>query len=283
MKRFLFILFFAFILLSQNAVSLEISEYNITFDILANGYVSEDVSMVFAEKLNTSTLNYVVLGEISDLKIFSDGENIGYVLEKSGNERNVKFVVPEGTESLGINFKANDLVFAKDHIYSFSTELRPPSPEKMNIIAFLPKGFAIYRDVIHPEGYEILTDGERIYLKWSFENPEDILVSFKFYNTHSDYSLGILIVMVLLVIGMAAYLVMHYRKKVKTEFLRGFTEDERKVLKSLSERKVCMQKKLEKEFGFSRAKMTRVVKKLEGKGLLEKERIGRTNRLFFKK
>lgn len=275
----LFVVFFLFPI----AYALPIKDYTITFDIITDWSVKEDISMVFSERLNRSTLNYVVLGDVSDLKILSNGKNIDYVLEKTGNENNVKFTVPEGTETLQISFTANDLVFAKDQIYSFSTDLRPPSPEKMNIIALLPKGFAIYRDVIHPEGYEILTDGERIYLKWGFGNPEDIMVSFKFYNTHSDYSLGILIVMGLTIIGIAGYLITHYRKKVKTEFLRGFTEDERKVLKSLSGRKVCMQKKLEKEFGFSRAKMTRVVKKLEGKGLLEKERVGRTNRLFFRK
>lgn len=277
-----FVLFLALFIL-PSAHALEISEYNISFDILANGYVNERVSMVFAGKLSGNTLNYVVLGDISDLRISSDGENIDYVLEKSGNEYNVKFVVTEGTERLQITFIPKDLVFAKDNIYSFFASLQPLGSEGVNIIAFLPKGFAIYRDVVYPVGYETLTDGERIYLKWGFSNPEDIMISFKFYNTHSDYSLAILIVMALAVIVIAGYLITHYRKKVKREFLRGFTEDERKVLKALSERKVCMQKKLEKEFGFSRAKMTRVVKKLEGKGLVEKERIGRTNRLFFKK
>jgi uncharacterized membrane protein len=51
----------------------------------------------------------------------------------------------------------------------------------------------------------------------------------------------------------------------------------------LLKEKIIMQNKLEKQLGFSRAKMTRVVKKLEAKGLIEKERVGRTNRLFIKK
>ncbi|NIO21557.1 MAG: MarR family transcriptional regulator [Candidatus Aenigmarchaeota archaeon] len=276
-------LFLVFAFTAQNALALEISEYNITFDILMNGYVNEEVSMVFTEELNASTLNYVVLGDISDLKILSDGKNIDYVLEKSGSEHDVKFIVPEGTETLQINFIAKDLVFAKDNIYSFFTTLQPPASENVNVIAFLPAGFAIYRDVVYPGGYETLTDGERIYIKWSFSNPEDIPLSFKFYSIYSDYSLAILIIMGLVVIVIAGYLIMHYRGKVKKEFLRGFSEDERRVLKALSERGVCMQKKLEKEFGFSRAKMTRVVKNLESKGLVEKERVGRTNRLFFKK
>ncbi|MCK5023460.1 MAG: MarR family transcriptional regulator [Candidatus Aenigmarchaeota archaeon] len=80
-----------------------------------------------------------------------------------------------------------------------------------------------------------------------------------------------------------AFVTTHLRRKVESEFMRGFSEDERKVLTILSQKKICMQKKLEKEFGFSRAKMTRIVKSLECKGLVEKEKIGRTNRLFYKK
>lgn len=283
MKKFPFFLFLVFVLLSQNANSLEISEYNITFDILANGHVNERVSMIFAESPNVSTLNYVVLGDISDLRISSDRRNIDYVMEKTGNEYNVKFVVPEGAESLVITFTAKDLVFAKDSIYNFFATFQPPVSRNINVFAFLPKGFAIYRDVVYPEGYEILTDGERIYVKWSFRNPEDIPISFKFYRTYSDYSLAVLFIMGLITTAIATYLIVHYRVRIREEFLRGFTEDERKVLSVLSKRRVCMQKKLEREFGFSRAKMTRVVKRLEAKGLVEKERVGRTNRLFYKK
>ena len=275
----LFVLF----LIPSAAGALEIPEYNITFDILPNGLVNEEVSMVFAERLNGSTLNYVVLGEISDLAISGDEKDIDYVLEKRGNENDVKFVVPEGTGELRIDFTAKDLVFAKDSIYSFSSNLQPPDSDSVNVIAFLPKGFAVYRDVVYPPGYKILADGERIYLKWALSRPENVMISFKFYSMHIDYSLFVFFIMAFSIAGVSIYLIFHYRKKVGREFLRGFSEDERKVLKALSQRNVCMQKNLEREFGFSRAKMTRLVKKLEGKGLLEKERVGRTNRLFYKK
>ncbi len=282
MKSVLLGLFLALFLFPV-AHALQIQDYSIVFDIQSDTSVREYINITFEGPLNQSTLNYIIVGDFLDLRIKSGEENIDYVLEKSGNEHNVRFVVPKGTQILQINFIAKDLVFAKENIYSLFASLQPPSSHNVNVIAFLPKGFAVYRDVVYPVGYEILTDGERIYLKWNFSNPEDIMISFKFYNTHSDYSLAIMIVMGLAIIVLAVYLVTHYRKKVESEFLKGFSEDERKVLSILSERKVCMQNKIERELGFSRAKMTRVVKKLEGKDLLEKERIGRTNRLFFKK
>jgi len=281
--RYVVFVFLLALLLPAQVHALEISEYNITFEILPNGYVSERVSMVFAERLNTSTLNYVVLGEVADLSISGDLGMIDYTLERTGNENNVKFAVPEGTGRLEITFTAKDLVFAKDSLYNFFTNLQPPESDRVNVIALLPRGFAVYRDVVYPDGRETLTDGERIYLKWEFERPDDVMISFKFYSPYSDYSLPVLFAMGFAIVIITGYLTLHYRKRVKREFMRGFTEDERKVLGELAGRKVCMQKKLEKQFGFSRAKMTRVVKRLEKKGLVERERVGRTNRLFYRK
>jgi uncharacterized membrane protein len=278
-------LFFVFSLgfFSYETQALEISEYNITFSIAADASVKEDIAIRFAAPLIASELNYIVLGEISDLTISNGLQSIDYTLEKTGNEYNVKFSAPEGTEKLIISFIARDLVFAKDNVYSFFTDLKPPASKTVNIAAFLPKGFAIYRNVVYPEDYQLLSDGERIYLKWEFGNPEELMISFKFQNTHSDYSLLIMAIMGFALIVIVAYLVAHYRKKMKCEFERGFSEDERKVLFILSREKRTMQNKIEKELRFSRAKMTRLVKKLEAKGLVEKERVGRTNRLFYKK
>jgi hypothetical protein len=282
-KPFLLSLALLLLFAAPEAEALAIAEYNITFFIMPDTSVSERVSMMFKEALGSETLNYVVLGDVAGIEV-SDGErSIDYVLEKTGSEYNVKFSAPEGTRRLEIRFTARDLVFTGDGVYSFSTELKPPIADRVNIYAYLPEGYAIYRNVIYPEGYETLTDGEKIYLKWEMQRPENIMLSFKFYHAHTDYSLIIMAVMGAALIVTVAYLMGHYRKKVKREFERGFSEDERKVLFILSKERRVMQNKIEKELKFSRAKMTRLVKKLEAKGLVEKERVGRTNRLFYKK
>ena len=72
MKKFVVFLFFAFVLTVPTAASLEISEYNITFDISPDGSVMEEISMSFREKVNRSELNYIVLGDVSDISV-SDG------------------------------------------------------------------------------------------------------------------------------------------------------------------------------------------------------------------
>jgi uncharacterized membrane protein len=271
------------LLILPSASSLEISDYAITFDILPDGRTNETVSMSFREAPNSSSLSYIVVGEISDLSISSDRGGMDYVLEKSGSRQNVLFTVPEGTGRLSINFIAKDLVFAREGVYGFFTNIDPPGADNISVKAVLPTGYAVYSDAVYPEGCQMLSDGERIYLLWLPDGSEETAVSFKFYGTHSDYSLAVFAVMLLAIAGVTAYLVAHYRKKVRKEFSRGFSEDEGKVLEMLSKKRTCMQNRVEKELGFSRAKMTRIVKKLEGKKLLEKERVGRTNRLFYRK
>ena len=276
---FAMVLFF----ICSTASALDISEHNITFVLMPDASVQEGISMRFAAPLNASSLNYAVLGDVSGLYVSADGNGLDYELEKKGSEYNVRFTAPQGTRTLAISFVAHDLVFAGSGMYSFSTSLRPPVTSVMNIKACLPEGFAVYRDVIYPDGYETHSDGQRIYLSWALENPQNVMLSFKFYSTDNDYSLAVGIIISIVFIAVVAYLVGHYRKKMKHEFERGFSEDERKVLLILSQEKRIMQKKIEKELRFSRAKMTRLIKKLEAKGLVEKERVGRTNRLFYKK
>jgi len=92
------------------------------------------------------------------------------------------------------------------------------------------------------------------------------------------------LVPVLVVAAVAAviFVFLYFRRKSRQAFLMTFFEDERKVILAMMTEKVCYQNILERKFGFSRAKMTRVVQKLERKGLLRKEKAGRTNRLFWK-
>ncbi|MEM5871791.1 MAG: MarR family transcriptional regulator [Candidatus Aenigmatarchaeota archaeon] len=272
-----------FLFIANNSTALKISEYNVSFYIQPNMDVEEKISIKLENSFSSTSVTYATLGDISNIKIYLDGKEVNYNLTKSGSDTIIIFVIEEGVKNVEINFVTKDIVFIRDNLYMFSTELKPSQAEVYNIYVYLPKGYSLYREVIYPENYQILTDGEKIFIKWVLQNKNPIFLSFKFYRSIEDYSLitGLFLTCGFLIA--IAYLVGYYKKKVKEEFQRGFTEDERKVLFILSRDKIVMQKKIEKELGFSRAKMTRIVKKLEAKGLIEKERVGRTNRIFYKR
>jgi uncharacterized membrane protein len=74
-----------------------------------------------------------------------------------------------------------------------------------------------------------------------------------------------------------------YSNKKKRElFLRGLGVDERRVMELLFERKEAFQHELRGEIGVSKVKMTRIVQKLDDKGLIEKKQLGRKNKISLK-
>ncbi|MCW1309887.1 MAG: hypothetical protein QXP04_04300, partial [Candidatus Nanoarchaeia archaeon] len=87
---------------------------------------------------------------------------------------------------------------------------------------------------------------------------------------------------ILLIATISLIFIYYFYKKRSTYFLKGFSEDERKVVQILMERKFEYQNKIRKELKLSRAKMTRIVTDLVKKDIIIKERKGRKNKLIFK-
>jgi len=69
------------------------------------------------------------------------------------------------------------------------------------------------------------------------------------------------------------------KKKVN---LSGFRADEKKVFKLVQKNRTMFQGDLIEETGFTKAKMTRILDKLEGHNLIERKRRGLTNVVVLK-
>ncbi len=69
------------------------------------------------------------------------------------------------------------------------------------------------------------------------------------------------------------------RKKMDTSELRG---EEKKVLSLIEENKAIFQADLIEKTGFGKAKITRILDRLEGKGFVERKRRGMTNVVVLK-
>ena len=80
----------------------------------------------------------------------------------------------------------------------------------------------------------------------------------------------------------ALYSIYYSKKKKKDLILKGLSKDERKVIKLLFEQKEAYQSEIREKIGVSKVKMTRVVQKLEEKGLLKIEKLGKKNKIFLK-
>jgi len=265
-----------------SASALEISDYSVDYDVQASGEILETLEIIFSSPLEESTMNSLTIGNARDVSVFADSQELEIEVSENGGGVTVVFETPAGTSTLLVKFTVSELVFQSGGVYQFFTELIPPEVETLEMRITLPKGFVVFRDIYFPGGAEIGTDGERIYFYWTFQDvTEPVIVSVQFEPAVSVNTLlvpGILAGAVVVILIVFLY----FRRKRSQDFLLTFFEDERKVILSLKGEKVCYQNTLEKKLGFSRAKMTRIVQKLERKSLLKKEKAGRTNRLKWK-
>jgi uncharacterized membrane protein len=273
---------FAFLVVPASAA--EISRYEITFDIQPSGEVNEEIQIAFAQPVGESYFTYMFAGDISDLRISDWNQSLEYQMEKADEQYMVRFLVPSGTRELFISFVSKDLVFWKGNVMQFFTNFQPPAGlRNASILVKLPQGFSVYRDMISPEGAVKITDGKEIWLSWTLESPgENVPISVKIYNSYQSADFLLLPAIVVVFSAGFVWLFFRNRKKSQQAFLRGFTEDERKVVETLRSRRTCYQNRLEKELGFSKAKMTRITQRLEKKGLIEREKTGRTKRIEWK-
>lgn len=282
MRFAIFASMFFLILLAGSVSALDIADYQVVYDIQADGKVQEKVTILFKEGSEESA-TFIKLLEGSDFIIQADGKDVGFTITPEGENIRVDFTIPQGTRELFLSFKTGRMVFGNGDVLQFFSNLQVPTGvEKLNVKTILPKGFVIFHDTFSPSNATRGTDGERIFLSWLMENPpQEIAFSVQYESVVKVDQFALPLV------GIIAFVVivvvfLYFRKKSSKAFLMTFFEDERKVILALMTEKVLYQNSLERKFGFSRAKMTRIMQKLERKGLIRRERAGRTNRIFWK-
>jgi len=265
------------------AQAAEIGQYSLEFDIQPSGEVREELHAVFSQEVGEASFTYMFAGDISGLRITDGRTELQHSVEKSGAQNTVSILVPAGTKEIYIDFSTRDLVFWNGNIMHFFTNFRPPTGlGRADITVILPLGFSLYRDMCSPPNPVRSTDGSRISLAWVIESPEEIPISVKAHNPYQSADFLLLpAVAAIFAIGFAG-LFFWSRKRSHYAFLKGFSEDERKTIEILRQRKSVYQNRLEKELGFSKARMTRLAQRLEKKGLIEREKAGRTRRIDWK-
>lgn len=113
------------------------------------------------------------------------------------------------------------------------------------------------------------------------------------YNTIQDQTyLSFAIVSILILVGVVLLfskpservVVKHIKEKPKRRTLdvSEFSPDERRVLELLIKEKALLQADLTEQIGFAKVKVTRILDKLESRGLVERKRRGMNNLVVLK-
>lgn len=267
------------VLLLPAAGAQEFHTYSIKADITDNG-VLEVVEITFS---GISELTYVAEGEIKQVTLTSNDGGVVYNIE-SGLTSYVVVSNLSDKEHLKLSFFTDTPLIKLDKTIEALFKLRfPVDVQEFSFLAVLPDqalpfstedGFSIF-----PSPDNQFIDRKRYNVLWEESNlgaGDENTYSVTYTTPGRNYLPYALALFVLL--GAVYWLIRSDRRKNEL-FFKGLGTEERKVVELLMERKEAYQHDLMKEIGLSKVKMTRVVQKLEEKGIIEKKQVGRKNKL----
>jgi len=142
-----------------------------------------------------------------------------------------------------------------------------PGVDEYTLTITLPEKYVLYGDpAVIPRPDNIETDGKEITMSWQFSESTEVSVFYE--GSSSNLYLWIALIALVFIIVLVFIL-----KKPKVE--QYLSDDENAVLKLV--KKVKRQDHIAKELEFSKSKMSKVVRKLEEKGLIKKKPYFKTN------
>ena len=198
------------------------------------------------------------------------------------------------TKRVYVEFEREFSVDRIGDIYLFGLEQKiPENVKRFEILVKLPEG-AILANLtemspVSPEPNLITSDGRRIILSWAKTNvsqAEDFRVIAAFERTDStqeDNNLFLTSAAVILGLSGIIILLIYFFKNKEPRILAvGLDKDEKKIYEFILLKKQTKQKEIQKELNMSKARLSKLIRKLEEKELIEKKPVGRTNLIKIK-
>ena len=297
-------------LLFASGYAQNFKEYAVEYDIILDKAIV-DLTVTFDQFHSQTEL--VLPLDASAIEV-SDGLQ----LEVEGLE-NAKQVVVKGKLFNTFHLKyITGSVIEKTRDRFFILDLGPISAEKISVTVKLPEQATLKYSLdapqpsIIPTTEKIRTDGKRIIVQWKEGDlglEKSILIIYTIPSRVNLLMISIIVISVVVGgIGVGVYYVYirkdkrkyaritkkKYKREAKkmintpsssSELTRNLFEDERKVMEVLLEAKgnELWQKELALKSGLSKVKLSRKLRNLEQKGLIEKIPYGNTNKIRVKK
>jgi len=261
----------------------EISQFSIDFTIsVGKVYVVQEVLYE-----NKSEFGIEIPEDATEISLAVDGSNYkipdSRIFKVSGRDIKLVYLTKQFIDK---NNFLIELTFP-DKIKNLSVTLNVPS--YMELAKPLEQK-TLASNAIFPKASSITTDGQRIIISWERNNLEknDSISFLVMLKKKPDYSY-IAYILAAVVIILVIYIVLRKPKTkviVKTRTAKieeHLKEDEEQIVKILKSREgQCEQGTLRVVTGFSKAKLSGLLKELEDRKIIYKEKRGKKNIVFLK-
>ncbi len=219
--------------------------------------------IVFAANIKYTIINDKVLVEIdmneSEIDLFEFPENFEF------SENKIKYIDETLIEKSG-----------NKYFFISKSEIHPNSIIKV----ILPGGaYSNENYFIFPKNYKLSTNGQNIILEWNHNGEKEILIPYEI-KSEKNYWIYVLIAFLIVYI---IYFYFNNKKEKRNKYTQNLFREEKKIMNYLLKKKVCWTKELVKDLEISKVRLSRKLRKLEEKGLIEKKPYGNENKIRLKK
>jgi DNA-binding MarR family transcriptional regulator len=266
------------------------SSYDAVFNQVNNKVLAE-----YNIKLNST--EEIILKIPNDARAISSNANYSF----EGDKLSIH------AKDIRLSYISEDLLDSFGGGYYFVHEIKFNRDfDEASIRIALQEGNFVNKDKIFPKNYEIGTDGRQIFVNWQLKNvkagesmPVFVMIE---KGGEDNWTIVWISVMAAAAAGAIYYL---YKKQIKKtgettektkktnakraesragEIERYLMESEKKVIDELknADRGEMWQKQIQAATGFSKAKLSRLVRNLEARHLVEKIPFGNTNKIRIK-
>lgn len=235
---------------------------------------SEPVTQVFSVQLPMDAEEVIIYVDDKVAEYSIDDGLVSLSLE-SVNTLQIEYVSSEPLD--GSSFLL-DLVMGFE---ASNVKIRLIIPQGMSLEEPLSQDDATAGS-IYPKPDSALTDGNNLIFEWKWSNMavgDEVPIYVKFKKRDSNYGIQVMIGIVLLLLVYNQY----RKSKVKTE-VKYLKEDEEVIVNILKQRDdhMCEQGTLRVITGLPKASLSRLLKELEDRNVIYKEKRGKKNLVFLR-
>lgn len=277
-----------FVLFLTGSALAQVQYYGINMILDEEGNTDVVLTITFSRPARHLELSF--LGKLEDVDVNSiAGKPECYVTTGAVSRISCTLNLTEEKRSVEVSFKTRDFVRRIQDKFYLDCDLSiGKDVEKLFASVKLPHGYSLVGENVknrlsYPENTEIRSDGRHHIITWKFEKfsyDKPLRLQILYEKTvPSETFHAIYLVLIVIAIGVSSVLIYLRYFKGREILLSVLDEYERKVLDVIMNYGTVTQKKVVNETNLSKAKVSRVVKSLEKRGLIKVERRGRTNKL----
>jgi uncharacterized membrane protein len=279
-------------LLSVPCFSKELYQYGVTAEIFENNTVNYKLTLIFVN--NTDQTFIFPLSSSINVKV----ESVANCNVQQGTlETNILCNLKASNRTvLVISYSSDQKISKKDNYFLFQDSFKINSDtDTVSFLIKLPEGTGLKEPIENsssPSGALIGSDGRRTIINW-IENDLKKGVTFDVSIAYekigevviSEFPIQVISVIALVIIvGFAFFYQFYWRNRNVNLIIPILKKDEKKIFDVIMKHGSGVnQKIIVNDSGYSKAKVSKVLKSLEERGILRLERIGRKNKVHIEK